>query len=58
MKALDLAQIEKQARAAEFKGERVDRRTLKGLEVEDLEDRDAEDDAKSGVIEKALKTGE
>lgn len=51
---LDLVSIEKQARAAESRGEGVTRRTLKGLEVQDLEDADAEDDAKAGVIEKAL----
>lgn len=52
---LDLAKIEKQARAAEAQGKGVTRRTLKGLEVSDLEDGEAEDDAKEGTLEKALK---
>ena len=31
------------------------RRTLKGLDVEDLESEEAEEDAREGVVEKALK---
>ena len=54
---LDLAKIEKQARAAEAQGKGVTRRTLKGLGVSDLEDEDAEDDAREGVIEKAVPHG-
>lgn len=52
--SLDLDRIEKLARAAEVRGEGVTRKTLKGLDVEDLEDGGAEEDARGGLVEKSL----
>jgi len=51
---LDLTRIEKLARAAEVRGEGVSRRTLKGLDVEELEDDLAERGAAGGLTEQPL----